>query len=182
MLDLGLTSAALYSKKEINRAIAVYKRKINLIMSFKYNMAIAPAEAAFDRIFALMEKIERLQILKNVMLVAVGRLTEIQKNIILLFYFKGKRSEEVKRILEISEIQFKYNKKTALDSISFYMYMLGLTNERFLEYFNEESAIIRNYELYEKLNFIAENFKNIDEGKIYEEGYRQCNAEEGIGI
>ena len=142
MLDAGFVSSALYSNKELKHVISCYKKKIDIITSFENNILGTPAEPIYEKICTLLQKIDRLKILRNVIMVALGKLSDVQRDVVRLFYFKKQHCIRVIEKLKISENQFKYNKKTALEKIAFYMYMLGFTNERFLEYFNDEPLIV----------------------------------------
>ena len=160
MLDTKLTIAGLYSMKEIEGIIYSCKKRISLLTSFKYNINMVPTIHIFDKVQELSKRIENLCILKNAIYTALLKVTPIQKKIIKLFYFENKMSNQVMKQLNLSVGQFKHNKRSAVETIAFFMFMFGFTTDRFVEYFNEETVIVRKYIKQQRYIKNAKNFKS----------------------
>lgn len=142
MLDWQWTVTALITQPDIPYYVSAYKKQLKKYFSFEFNAGDYTALEIFDKIVTASERAERLSTLGNAIGAAYGLLSEKNKGVIKEFYFERKSREQVAEELGISASLFKSRKRAAVLKMAFYLEMFGFTDKRFLEYFNDEPAIV----------------------------------------
>ena len=146
MLERNLTVAALFARSDIQFTIDICKRRLGLLTSYKYNIEVKPPFYLYSKVLILNERIDNLKLLNNLLHAAVGMLKEKYKNFIKLVYFQRLPKEEIMRCLDIDAVKYRNYKRAAIEKLSLYLHIFGLTNEKFYKIFNEEPLLVRCYE------------------------------------
>lgn len=146
MLSSKMTATLLYAGPALRHLADTYKRKINYLMSFDYNVHSSVAEAVFDEIYNARVKIENILALANAINTAVGLLNDDQKAVIAATYFKGWSKEKVARRLGISISLASSRRAYAFHKLRNYIETLGFPESRIIEYFDSERLFIDIYE------------------------------------
>ena len=146
MLENRWVTTALYVHPDIAFTIDTYKRKLQQYFSYDYNTGVHTAREICEKIFETNERIEKLSILSNAIRSSTSFLNDKQKEVIDLCYFKRMKREEIINKLQITDKEFKNIRLSAIKKLAVYLNMLGFSNERFLDYFNDEPIVVLWYE------------------------------------
>ncbi|MCL2631176.1 MAG: hypothetical protein FWD49_06650 [Firmicutes bacterium] len=136
---------ALFATGDLRRAINICKRKADLFTEFSYNTVANPESTLITvgKIEKLRTRIERLSVMESAILLAVSKLSELEKKVVYLNYFKKLPSSLILEKLNITIRNFKAIKSRAVGRVRFFIFMLGITEERFYEYYDEEPVFIK---------------------------------------
>jgi hypothetical protein len=144
MLDKLWLSASLYAYPSLNTYIGLYHKRL---ISFRNITIDAFAGVDADdfsvKLDNLRKKEENLRVLKNVLETALSLLDADKRAVIELFYFKKLTGVQIVEKLGIPYNTYRYRKRAGLSGLSMYLYILGMTNERFLSYFDDEPLLVQ---------------------------------------
>lgn len=142
MLSSKMTATVLYSAPALGHLADTYKRKINYLMSFDYNVHSSVAEAVFEEIFNARQKIDNIRALENAIGTALSLLTEEQRKVIEAMYLRGWNKDKVAKKLGLPVSLVSSRRSSAFQKLRVYIETLGFTEEKIIEYFDSEKLFI----------------------------------------
>jgi len=165
MLDNLWLATSLYAYPSLGFYIKLYNKRL---MAFK-NISIETfadydTDSLIDKLEGLRNKTENLSVLKNTVETALSLLDTEKREVIELFYFKNLTGMQIIEKLKIPYNTYRYRKRAGLANLSLYFFMLGMTNERFLAYFDDEQLLVRVCE-----SMIEKNLIHSSAEKEYQE-------------
>lgn len=144
MLNNLWLSTALYAYPSFNFYINLYQTRLKSCKNISIDaFADCDTDKFVQKLEDLRTKADNLAVLKNAVQTALGLLDEKKREVIKLFYFKNLTGTQIVERLGIDYNTYRYRKRAAMRSLSLYLFMLGMTNERFLQYFDEDQFIVR---------------------------------------
>lgn len=144
MLDNLWLSASLYAYPSMGTYIALYHKRLISFRNITINaFATVDADAFCEKLEMLRRKEENLRVLKTAVETALSLLDADKREVIELFYYKKCTGVQIVEKLGIPYNTYRYRKRAGLAALSMYLYILGMTNERFLEYFDDEQLLVQ---------------------------------------
>lgn len=143
MLDKLWLATALYAYPSLNFYINLYQKRLKSFSDMSINaLASYEADNFAEKIAGLRDKADNLAVLKNTVETALSLISREKREVIELFYFKKLTGVQIINKLGIPYNTYRYRKRVGIAGLSLYMFMLGITNERFVEFFDEEPLMV----------------------------------------
>ncbi|MBR2349551.1 MAG: sigma-70 family RNA polymerase sigma factor [Clostridia bacterium] len=158
MLSSKLTATVLYAAPSFGHLIGTYKRKLNYLCSFECNVKEVCADIIFDKIIETRNKIEDLKHLRSAVNVALNLLKPKQREVIIMFYFKGMERSKIASALNVSESVVASRKHAGFTKLRTHIEMLGFKEDKIVSSFDNEALFIECIEKVEALTLKSRNF------------------------
>ena len=151
MLPLKTTATVLYTAPSLSHLIKTYKERLNNLFSYTYNVRGIDAEILFEAIVLTMERLEALKLLNMGLNTAFSMLNERQQEFLTLYYYKGISPKKILNRMNIGIDQFKYIKECVLKKMGCNVEILGFSNQRIIECFDDVAQFIASAERVENM-------------------------------
>lgn len=144
MLDNLWLTTSLYAYPSLKTYIGLYHKRLLSLRNITIEaFAEVDADGFSNKLEKLAHKEENLGVLKTALETALSLLDADKRTVIELFYFKKLTGTQITEKLDIPYNTYRYRKRAGLAALSMYLYILGMTNERFLEYFDDEQLLVQ---------------------------------------
>lgn len=143
MLNNLWLTVALYAYPSLDLYIKMYRRKLKAFKNISIEkLAGYTADTFIKDLDRLAEKAENLAVLKHTIDAAMFMLDEEKRQIVKHFYFEELSGFQIMEAMGLAYNTYRYKKRAALKSLAQNMYILGMTDKRFVEFFDDERLIV----------------------------------------
>jgi len=144
MLDNLWLSTSLYAYPSLETYIGLYHKRLASLRNISIGaFADFDADEFSKKLENLRTKSENLCVLKTAIETALSLLDADKRAVIEMFYFNKLTGVQIVEKLGIPYNTYRYRKRAGLAGLSMYLFILGMTNERFLDYFDEEQLLVQ---------------------------------------
>lgn len=159
MISAKMASTLLYAFPAFPNLIGCYRRRLKYLYSYECNSRETAANVIYDKIFCAADALDNLLALRNAMVAALGFLTKPQRDAIEGIYFKGVNKDKLAERLGISLSLLRSRKNSAIDKLRRYIEIFGFSENKIIEYFDNERIFIECAERVDEAYKLSLNFK-----------------------
>lgn len=142
MLSMNAVETVLLVKPRMGHLVEIEKKKLSYLFSLSFNSKGLSTDLVFEMIFKTQNKIDTLVALDNVINTAIGMLGEKEKEVIKSHYVSGIRFSDLTKALQISDVTLSRRIKKGLKSLAINIEILGFSESKILEEFNDDPTFI----------------------------------------
>lgn len=159
MISSKLAATLLYAYPALPNLISCYKKKLKYLYSFECNSREIAANVIYARIFRAGDVLENLVALRNAVTSALGFLSKEQREVVEGVYFKGVNKDKLSERLGVTRSLLRSRKNTALNKLRAYIEILGFTDQKVIEVFDDEPLFIDCAEKVAEAYALSRNFR-----------------------